>query len=72
MIMIMTISIYMGSSIFSPAIMDAMQYFGLGQVPTTLGISLFVIGYGIGPLFLSPLVSRARSPSLNTSLQPAY
>lgn len=32
-----------------------MQYFGLGQVTVVLGLSLFVAGYGIGPLFLSPL-----------------
>jgi len=31
------------------------MYFGVGQVTSTLGISLFVAGYGIGPLFLSPM-----------------
>ncbi|ORX38204.1 major facilitator superfamily domain-containing protein [Kockovaella imperatae] len=54
-IMLMTSSVYMGSSIYSPAIQEAAQYFGLGQVTVTLGLSLFVVGYGVGPLFLSPI-----------------
>lgn len=44
-IMLMTSSVYMGSSIYSPAITQTMTYFGLGQVPATLGLSLFVVGY---------------------------
>lgn len=48
MIMLMTSSVYMGSSIWTPGIQDGMQYFGLGQVTVTLGLSLFVAGYGIG------------------------
>jgi len=55
MIMLMTSSVYMGSSIWTPGIQDAMQYFGLGQVTVTLGLSLFVVGYAVGPLFLSPI-----------------
>jgi DHA1 family multidrug resistance protein-like MFS transporter len=43
--MLMTSSVYMGSSIYSPAITQTMTYFGLGQVPATLGLSLFVVGY---------------------------
>ncbi|WWC64926.1 uncharacterized protein I303_107540 [Kwoniella dejecticola CBS 10117] len=54
-IMLMTSSVYMGSSIWSPAVMEGAQYFGVGQVTSTLGLSLFVVGYGVGPLFLSPL-----------------
>lgn len=54
-IMLMTSSVYMGSSIYSPGVEDAAGYFGVAQVPATLGISLFVAGYGIGPLFLSPI-----------------
>lgn len=54
-VMLMTSSVYMGSSIWSPGIEEGAQYFGVGVVPATLGISLFVAGYGIGPLFLSPM-----------------
>ena len=53
--MLITTSVYMGSSIYSPAITEAMEYFGLGQITVTLGLSLFVVGYGVGPLFLAPI-----------------
>ncbi|KAJ9123137.1 hypothetical protein QFC22_001330 [Naganishia vaughanmartiniae] len=55
MICLITTSVYSGSSVYSPGIPEAMQYFGVAQVPATLGLSLFVVGYGLGPLFLSPL-----------------
>ena len=54
-IMLMTSSVYMGSSIWSPGVMDGAMYFGVGEVTATLGISLFVFGYGVGPLFLAPI-----------------
>jgi DHA1 family multidrug resistance protein-like MFS transporter len=54
-IMILTTSIYMGSSIWAPAIEEGAEYFHVGLVPSTLGISLFVLGYATGPLFLSPI-----------------
>ncbi|KAK4686128.1 MFS transporter, DHA1 family, multidrug resistance protein, partial [Tremellales sp. Uapishka_1] len=54
-IMLITVTVYMGSSIYSPGVTGAVEYFGLGQVTVTLGLSLFVAGYGIGPLFLSPI-----------------
>jgi MFS transporter, DHA1 family, multidrug resistance protein len=32
-----------------------MQTFGVGQVPATLGLCLFVAGYGLGPMLWSPM-----------------
>lgn len=54
-IMLITISVYMGSSIVSPAIMQFSEVFQVGTVTSTLTLSLFVVGYGVGPLFLSPI-----------------
>lgn len=54
-IMLLTTSIYMGSSIWAPAIEQGAGYFHVGLVASTLGISLFVLGYATGPLFLSPI-----------------
>lgn len=54
-IMLITVSVYMGSSIVSPAITELSEVFGIGAVPATLTLSLFVVGYGVGPLFLSPI-----------------
>jgi hypothetical protein len=45
-IALITISVYMGSSIVTPGIMEIMQEFGQTQVVTTLVLSLFVLGYG--------------------------
>ncbi|EIN09356.1 MFS general substrate transporter [Punctularia strigosozonata HHB-11173 SS5] len=50
-----TFSIYIGSAIYSPGIPYVAQDFGVSDVAATLGITMFVIGYGIGPMFLSPL-----------------
>lgn len=52
---LITVTMYAGSSIYSPGIMSAMETFNVAQVPATLGLSIFVLGYGIGPLFLSPI-----------------
>lgn len=54
-ICIMTTSIYMGSSIFAPAIPVFAEDRGTTPTVATLSISLFVWGYGMGPLLLSPI-----------------
>lgn len=51
----MTFSIYIGSAIYTPSIMGVMAEFGVSQVAATLGLTLFVAGYGLGPLIWSPL-----------------
>ena len=35
--------------------MDVMADFGVAQVPATLGLTLYVAGYGLGPLLWSPM-----------------
>ncbi|KAI4528103.1 MFS general substrate transporter [Schizophyllum commune Loenen D] len=52
---VLTFSVYVGSSIYSPGIQDFAQAFGTNLPVATLGMTLFVFGYGIGPMFLSPL-----------------
>lgn len=55
LLFIMTMSVYMGSSIVSPSIPDLAQYFGVSEVVATLSMSLFVWAYGFGPCLLSPI-----------------
>jgi len=51
---LLTFSIYIGSAIYSPGYMSLQQTFpGINQTLATLGLTLFVIGYAIGPLFLA-------------------
>ncbi len=57
--------VYIGSAIYTSGIESLMMRFGVIQVVATLGLSLFILGYGIGPMFLAPLqdvVSIGRNP----------
>lgn len=67
----MTTTVYMASAIWSPAVTIGAEHFGVSELVSTLGITTFgmcpsdgywrpgtddtVVGYGVGPLFLSPL-----------------
>ncbi|KAE8246842.1 hypothetical protein A4X13_0g5605 [Tilletia indica] len=51
----LTFGVYAGSSIVSPAIEDIARSFGVGLPVAGLSLTLFVFGYGSGPLILSPL-----------------
>ncbi|KIK66813.1 hypothetical protein GYMLUDRAFT_913154 [Collybiopsis luxurians FD-317 M1] len=52
---LMTFSMYIGSAIYTPSIPGIMAEFRISLPYATLGLSLFVLGYGVGPMFLSPL-----------------
>lgn len=52
---LMTMTVYMGSSIVSPVIPQMAEYFHVSEVVTALSLSLFVCGYGVGPCLLSPI-----------------
>ncbi|KAF2733533.1 benomyl/methotrexate resistance protein [Polyplosphaeria fusca] len=54
-IMIYTLSVYMGSAIYSPSIEGVMQRFGVEIGAASMGLSMYVLAYGIGPLLFSPL-----------------
>lgn len=51
----LTFSVYIGSAIFSAGIQDVMTVFGVSQVSATLGLTLFVAGYAVGPMVWAPL-----------------
>jgi DHA1 family multidrug resistance protein-like MFS transporter len=54
-ICLLTMSVYIGSAIYSAGTQDVMQTFGVSQVAATLGLCLYVAGYGLGPLVWSPM-----------------
>lgn len=56
---LLTTSIYMGSSIFTPAAPEMMAELNTTRVKSILPLTTFVLGYGIGPMFLSPLSEYA-------------
>ncbi|CAK7897377.1 multidrug resistance protein 1 [[Candida] anglica] len=55
----LTTSVYMASAIYTPGIDEIMSEWGISRVQATLPLSLFVIGYGIGPMVLSPFSENA-------------
>ncbi|KAH7024708.1 major facilitator superfamily domain-containing protein [Microdochium trichocladiopsis] len=54
-ICLLNFAVYIASSIYVPGEPDLMEEFGVSSVVATLGLSLFTIGYGTGPMLWSPL-----------------
>lgn len=54
-IMILTAVTYMGSSIYTPGQEGIQKDLGVGHVVATLNLSMYVLGYGLGPIIFSPL-----------------
>ncbi|KPI40869.1 Caffeine resistance protein 5 [Cyphellophora attinorum] len=51
----LTFSVYIGSAIYTAGIQDVTRVFGVSQVAATLGLTLFVLGYALGPMIWAPL-----------------
>ncbi|KAL6821571.1 major facilitator superfamily domain-containing protein [Trichoderma camerunense] len=47
--------VYLGSSIYTASTAGVMKEFGVNYVQATLGLAMYILGYGIGPLLWSPL-----------------
>ncbi|KZP04822.1 MFS general substrate transporter [Athelia psychrophila] len=58
-ISLLTFSVYVGSAIYTSSIPSLMAEFGISQTRATLGLTLYVLAYGIGPMFLAPLQDMA-------------
>ncbi|PPQ86530.1 hypothetical protein CVT25_007181 [Psilocybe cyanescens] len=55
LVSLLTFSVYIGSAIYTPSIPGIIEHFNVSKTTATLGLSLYVIGYGVGPLIFSPL-----------------
>ncbi|KAG4439814.1 hypothetical protein IFR05_004712 [Cadophora sp. M221] len=55
MICLLTFSVYIGSAIYSAGTQEITMVFGVSQVAATLGLTLFVAGYGVGPMIWAPM-----------------
>ncbi|THW75701.1 MFS general substrate transporter [Aureobasidium pullulans] len=67
LICFLTISIYIGSAIYTGGEQGVMEKFHVSQTVATLGLTLFVLGYAIGPMFLAP---SAEAPPIGR--KPVY
>ncbi|KAJ7173449.1 major facilitator superfamily domain-containing protein [Mycena filopes] len=54
-ISLLTFSVYIGSAIYTSSIPGLMAEFNVSLTIATLGLSLYVLAYGMGPMFLTPL-----------------
>ncbi|KAI0270545.1 MFS transporter [Gloeopeniophorella convolvens] len=52
---LLTFAVYLGSAIYTPGIPEISTEFGVSHVAATVGLTLFVAGYGLGPMVWSPL-----------------
>ncbi|CAH0021898.1 unnamed protein product [Clonostachys rhizophaga] len=50
-----TFVVYTTSAIYVPSTEGIMKQFGVSSIVATLGLALYVLGYGVGPLLFSPL-----------------
>lgn len=50
-----TLAVYMGSAIYTPSIPGIQIEFGVSITVAELGLALYVLAYGIGPLIFSPI-----------------
>ncbi|KAK8075988.1 MFS general substrate transporter [Apiospora phragmitis] len=52
---LLNFAVYIASSIYVPGEASLMAEFGVSDIVATLGLSLFTLGYGFGPMLWSPL-----------------
>ncbi|KIY72418.1 MFS general substrate transporter [Cylindrobasidium torrendii FP15055 ss-10] len=60
LISFLTFSVYIGSAIYTPSIPGLMEDYNASLTYATLGLTLYVIGYGVGPMFLTPFQDLAQ------------
>ncbi|WVR06123.1 hypothetical protein IAU60_003153 [Kwoniella sp. DSM 27419] len=51
----LTFAVYIGSAIYSSGIEGVMAQFTVSQTTALVGLTTFVLGYGVGPMIWSPL-----------------
>ncbi|EPX73420.1 caffeine resistance protein [Schizosaccharomyces octosporus yFS286] len=52
---LLTIATYMGASIITSGLDEIKNDMHVGHVTAMLGLSLFIVGYSVGPMFFAPL-----------------
>lgn len=57
---LLTTSVYIDSVIYRAGIGTVVLDFGVSQIAATLGLTLFVAGYGLGPMIWAPMYAPFR------------
>ncbi|WWD17614.1 hypothetical protein CI109_102055 [Kwoniella shandongensis] len=63
----LTFAVYVGSSIYTAGLEGVMEQFTVSQTTALVGLTVFVLGYGVGPMLWSPI-----SELSNVGRMPVY
>ena len=55
LLFVYTFSVYIGSSLYTASTQDIMEIYGVGNIVASLGLTMYVLAYGLGPMLFSPL-----------------
>lgn len=55
LLFVYTFSVYISSSLYTSSTPDILGIFGVGNIVASLGLTMYVLGYGLGPMLFSPL-----------------
>ncbi|RDH35497.1 MFS general substrate transporter [Aspergillus welwitschiae] len=55
LLFVYTFSVYIGSSLYTASEPDVMRIYGVGDEVAELGLTMYVLAYGLGPMLFSPL-----------------
>jgi len=64
-ICLLTASVYIGAAIYTAGILSVMEDFHVGEVAAVLGLTLFVIGYALGPMIFVSETGLTHKTSTN-------
>lgn len=55
LLFVYTFSVYIGSSLYTASTPDIMEIYGVSNIVASLGLTMYVLAYGLGPMLFSPL-----------------
>lgn len=55
LLFVYTFAVYIGSSLYTAGETEITRIFGVSDIVASLGLALYVIAYGLGPMIFSPL-----------------
>ncbi len=55
LLFVYTFTVYIGSSLYTTSQTDIVETFGVSEIAASMGLTIYVLAYGIGPMLWSPL-----------------
>ncbi|KAL2850083.1 major facilitator superfamily domain-containing protein [Aspergillus pseudodeflectus] len=67
MLLFLYTTVYIGSSMYTSGTVDIVETYGVSNIIASLGLSMYVFAYGLGPVLFSPL-SEIPAPAVGRTL----